>query len=81
MTCEFSCLYLSKIWDVVQRLKKRIHIAGSTLIFKTNIASFLFRVITPIVNNFTYNNFSFHYTSIIYRITSTVVVEFTQRHK
>uniref|UniRef100_A0A0A9CVE2 Uncharacterized protein n=1 Tax=Arundo donax TaxID=35708 RepID=A0A0A9CVE2_ARUDO len=72
---------LSEIWNVVQRLKKRIHIASSALIFKTNITSFLFRVITPIINNFTHSNFSFHYTGIIYKITSTGVVEFTQRHK
>lgn len=71
---------LSEIGNVIQRLKKRIHVTSSSLVFQSNITSFFFWVMCPVIK-ISHSHISLNHACIIHKITSTRIIQFSKRHE
>lgn len=68
--CDHVCAYLPEVTCAVQGLQQRVHIAGCALVFETNIAGFLLRIIAVVIVS--------EYSVIATRLLSTYLTKLCQ---
>ena len=65
---------LSKVGNMIESLEERVHVTSCSLVLKSNITSFLFWVICPVIHNSADSNLCFNYTCITHKKTPTWIV-------
>ena len=72
---------LSKVRNIVESLRKRVHVTCCSLVLKSNITSLLFQVIRPVIQNLANSNLSFNDACVIDKVPSSRVIKITERHE